>query len=182
MNDTTTTLTGIGSLVYCSLCPERHAFTNLTLVCSMERVQVWIHCASEAINSRRESTQVVDVVVALVIRITVYSEIPKTRSSIVRNMIQDLSTDTTLRSDIPDMAAVYALFISVVLRSAPVGISSELDQFSDIFAQPLPMAVFTDLAWALSPLPSARRALFSSAQKRLDNSLQFHTLVFYGFI
>jgi len=74
------------------------------------------------------------------------------------------------------VVVVHALFISVVLRSVPAGSSSEMDSLSDIFAQPLPMAAFSDLALALSPLQSSRRALVSAAKRLLNNSFQFHLL------
>jgi len=170
-------LTSVGGTVFRSLFLENDSsLTSSHLLQVMERAQAWAHCASEVFELRRENSDVKDLAVAIVIFVTIYCEVPMSRSSLSRTMRQALQSDTYCGANLCGVAAVYALVVSVVLRSLPDSgvdspeFSSELDQIADTFAQPLPLAAFSDLAWALSPLASVRQALLLAAQKRLSNT------------
>lgn len=180
----TVILTGMSSLVFYSLILDCEAsLQSQHLAHAMGRAQMWVHCANESIQkSRSGSVEAVDLVVAIVILITVYCEVTMARSFLARNMLQVLSSDMGFGVDIECLITMHSLVISVLLRSSQnesfcsKDFYFELDRISEIFVQSVPLAVFCDLARALSTLPSARRALLAAAQKHLGGAFQVHFL------
>lgn len=170
-------LTAIGSTVFHSLVLENDGnLPSSQLLHALERGQAWIHCARKSFEHTGEATGVVDYATVIVIYVTVFYEIPLSRSSLVRSIAETILSETNFGSNYGTITSVYSQFFSIILGSPPNelppghGIFTEWDQITGVFAQPLPLSAFSDLSWALSSLPSARRALFAVAQKVFDST------------
>jgi hypothetical protein len=143
----------------------------------MERAQAWVHTATAILeSSRQEFEDSREYVLVLAVLITIFCEVPMARSSLVRCMVQSFSIESNLAHDAL-VASLHCLVISVVLQTKEDGHllnpnNSELDQVADVFSKQLPMTLFFDLARALSPLPSARRALLAAARKGLQTPFE----------
>ena len=143
-----------------------------------ERAQLWVHAAytilrpSFAIESGPQTN--LDVLFAILIIVTIYCEVPASRSTVVRTSMQSLSgkENCTVSDDVPAcLCAMVATIVRSMTRDSHLddGIQ-ELYPLSGIFGESLSKEVFCDLTTALSALPCARSALLSISRKYSQSS------------
>jgi hypothetical protein len=170
----TTVLTGISSFVLQSIYFD--ASQSLTSggkggCQETERSQMWLRCVNGTLQSR-VTEGFLDFVVAIVVFVTIYFETPNIRPFIARILLQTLSTKSDTNNNFA--CVVYTIVITVVLTPSlqdnlPVHDTlSDLDAISGLLVQPLPFALFCDIAQALSPLQSARNIMMANIRKQID--------------
>jgi len=148
-------------------------------VFASERAQLWIHAADTILRPSLDATgsgpqTSLDVLFAILIVVTVFCEVPASRSTIVRTAMQFLSgKDSYMASnDVSSFhCAVVAMLVRSLMRTSHYGDGiQELHPLSGIFGESLVKDVFCDLTTALSPLPPARSALLTISRKYLQSS------------
>ena len=148
--------------------PSHHVYVS-------ERAQLWVHAADTILRPNPDTTEsgpdnFLDILFAILIVVTVYNEVPASRSALVRSTTQSLSGN-----ELGDFPALHCVLVATIVRSIVQNSSTnsgmhELDSLSGVFSQSLAKGVFCDLATALSPLPSSRTALLSTLRKYLQAS------------
>ena len=145
-----------------------------------ERAQLWIHAANTILRPSHDGGEgnvtatTLDALFAILITVTVYCEVPVSRSTIVRTIVQCLSGTTSymVSKNLPTFhCAVVALIVQSISRHSEANdVPRELYPLADTYGESLSKDVFIDLTTALSPLPPARSALLSIARKYLQSS------------
>lgn len=145
-----------------------------------ERAQLWIHAANTILRPSLDggdadvTATTLDALFAILITVTVYCEVPISRSTIVRTIVQCLSGTTIymVSKNLPTFhCAVVALIVRSISRhSKSSDDTRELYPLADTFGGSLSKDVFIDLTAALSLLLPARSALLSISRKYLQSS------------
>jgi hypothetical protein len=156
------TFSQAGALVFQSLFRGKTDSAETAL--ALERAQAWIRSASKVLDSSRHEPLELAMVAAVFV--TVYCEIPMSRSFLVRGMIEAYLEEVDLGNT---AARVYCGVISIVLQNSrhadSLVQSTEMEQVAQVFAKPLQLPLFMELVDALLTLPRARRSLLAAAQK-----------------
>jgi hypothetical protein len=154
-------------------------------VFASERAQLWVHAADTILRPSLDATgpqNSLDVLFAILIMVTVYCEVPASRSTIVRSTMQYLSAKDGYNMMVSDddvsshNCVMVAMIVGSLSRNDPQHQSDddgiqELQPLTGTFGEALPKDTFCDLTSALSPLSPARSALLSASQKFLQSTL-----------
>jgi hypothetical protein len=169
---TATTLTEASSFLLRSLFICSHESpASVSMEHAAKRAQLWLQFVNESVLQSQSNDSLLDFIVAIAVLVTVYSEVPKTRTVLVRNMLQTLKAK--FAANIYLSCVVYTTVMRVVIASSSEDTGTDsydkisaFDVMSELFAQPFPFELYCDLARALVLLPAGRRALLSAAEKR----------------
>ena len=150
-------------------------------VYASERAQLWVHAADTVLRpgvgtSDSGAQTFVDIMFAILIMVTVYCEVPASRSTVVRTTMQCLAGNENYATS-GDKQVYHCVMIATIVRSITqqpdLSLDNgmmELNPLSGIFGVVLEKDVFQDLATALSPLSASRAALLSISRKYLHSS------------
>ena len=173
----------VGELIYQSLFLK--AATESTTTTEMEkssrvsssiyvvdRAQDWISAANSRLKSQDERLVSSEVLIITVVFITVFCEVPLSRSFVARGMAQSLSGESDCLHSKRDMALLNCLVASVIIRSNTenLAVTTALNPIVDVLAAgKLEKVVFIALVQAIAPTSSpAQQALLALARKRLQ--------------
>jgi hypothetical protein len=167
-----TTLTKASSFVLRSLSIDSHEIASLiSLDSATERAYLWLLFVNENALHSQSKSGFHDFIVAIVVLITVCSEVPKARSVLIRNMLQTLKGSFT--TEIYLACVVYTTVIRMVVEASSEDKVSDshdmiaaFDVMSELLVQPFPFEPYCDLARTFVLLPTGRRALLSTIEGR----------------
>lgn len=141
-----------------------------------ERGQLWVNAANQVLQRQGENLSASngstneDVLMAVLVMVTIFCEIPESRSSLLRTSIQRLIGDHS-------EATLHCITIKMIVQSFCQN-GQELDmqvedfnQFADAFVQRLDERVCFDLATALCPLCTMRSSMLSIARKLFNTPI-----------
>lgn len=149
-------------------------------VFASERAQLWVHAADTILRPSLDATgpqNSIDVLFAILIMVTVYCEVPASRSTMVRSTMQYLSAkDGYIVVSDGDASSYHCVMVAMIVGSLGRNPQQsddaiqELQPFTGIFGESLTKDVFCDLTSALSPLSPARSVLLSISRKFLQST------------
>ena len=164
-NNNEATATQVGRLVYQSLALGGENDDEKWKGLAGERAQAWMDGATRVLGSSNKNNAKM---LAMVVLIVVYLEIPASRSGLEQQILQ--AFDGGGGGDLAAVTQWYCLVISVVVRSVKEGDSVLQTNLVSVLAKPMPLELFREAVDALLPIDSARRLILSVAQKSLKRS------------
>ena len=168
----------VGELIYESLFLKAATESTTTTerassIYVVDRAQDWISAANFRLKSQDECLASQEVLVITVVFITVFCEVPLSRSFVARGMAQSLSGESDCLHSKRDMALLNCLVASVILSSnnENLAVTTALNPIVDVLAAgKLEKVVFIALVKAIAPTSSlAQQALLALARKRLQS-------------
>ena len=135
---------------------------------AVDRSQLWVNAANNVLQrmSRGEKGSTKEnILMAILVVVTVYCEIPESRSALVRGFVQNIRKGR---------ASLYCIVLKMLVQTFRYNaflFSMSADQFisfADIFSDQLDENVCFELAHALSPLSTTRPLMLSIARKLLN--------------
>jgi len=176
-------MTEAGKMVWDSLFPglEVGAVTSTHQLHALERANAWTSEAVDFLEGIHQTHRsCFDSMFAAVVIVTVFSELPDTRHSLVQRMLDTFVDDGRRGTVSNELSLFYCTVISLLLESSSrshMKTVTELDRLSSVFPTAIPLSLFLDLSFTLSPLASVRLSLLRFAEKRLDVKLWSSKLI-----
>lgn len=167
-------LNSAGSLIFQSIFlgrKQQHAETSNKLS-GAQRAHSWVKTIGNILKSRSVFCAQ-DFLLAIVAWIIIFFEIPMSRSSLVREMLQWFNNENALLHSMKNIAFLQCFAVVVIIRSAGANMQllEELNPLVDNLEKISIQSIFFELADALSPLHCAQNTLLLLSRKYLQMPL-----------
>lgn len=161
----------VGSIVYESLFIRHRGLESSAMKDVYDKALSWTYVSMHVIEQSTEGEESYDVIVAVLVLIVIYCELPMSRKSLVQGILETFDGNKAFGRRLDEKSVLFCLILSLMISSPCTTIHNDLDELASILKRPIIFPVFMQFATCLSSVPAVREALLATARRELDMSI-----------